>query len=130
MTTPDASSFQRRRQRTALAFLLLTAVAMMICLTQRASALRDLQISAAWGIHRANSPEPQPTLSAALSPCQLSAHSLLSALPLFFDALVLLPGLLALLAPLLMACRAPPVTGSAAPGPRRRIYLTHCVFRE
>ncbi|QCT19717.1 copper-binding protein [Jejubacter calystegiae] len=130
MTTLNPSSFQQRRQLKALAFLVLTGIAMMICLTQRAGVLRDLQITAAGVIHAAQIPEDKQPLPAALSPCQLSAHSLFSALPLLFDAIVLLPGLLALLLPVLMARRAPFPHGHEPPWPRRRIHLTNCVFRE
>lgn len=130
MTTLNSSSFQQRRQLKALAFLALTGIAMMICLTQRAGVLHCLQMTAAGVIHAAWNPEDKQPLPAALSPCQLSAHSLLSALPLLFDTIVLLPGLLALLLSALMVRRAPFPLDPDPPWPRRRIHLTNCVFRE
>lgn len=109
---------------------MLAGIAMMICLTQRAGALRDLQITAVRVIHIAGPHADKQPLSAALSPCQLSAHSLLSASPLFFDAIVPLPGLLALLLPAPLARRVQLVYDSFLLWPLRRIHLTNCVFRE
>ncbi|HHA1350435.1 TPA: hypothetical protein ACW0NO_000269 [Enterobacter ludwigii] len=122
----------RNRQLLGKWLLIITCVAMAICLVQRAVYLN----------HFLQGLDPQTTLIADApvqtndaepsgpSPCQLGAHSLLCAQPLFFDGA--LPAIIIFFALLQLftqgrACvpREQPVQ---APPPR--IHLKNCVFRE
>ena len=105
----------RNRQLLGKWLLIVTCLAMALCLVQRAVMLN----------HFLQGLEPQIALSADApsqsnagesgpSPCQLGAHSLLCAQPLFFD------GALPAFAPVEQPVQAPPP----------RIHLKNCVFRE
>ena len=121
----------RNRQLLGKWLLIITCLAMALCLVQRAVMLN----------HFLQGLEPPIALSAAApsqcnagesgpSPCQLGAHSMLCAQPLFFDgalpAIIIFFALLQLFtqglafAPLEQPVQAPPP----------RIHLKDCVFRE
>ena len=121
----------RNRQLLGKWLLIITCLAMALCLVQRAVMLNhflqglDPQISLS-----ADAPTQTSTEQSGPSPCQLGAHSLLCAQPLFFDgalpAIIIFFALLQLFtqgrafAPLEQPVQAPPP----------RIHLKNCVFRE
>ncbi|QBC02660.1 hypothetical protein [Enterobacter cloacae] len=122
----------RNRQLLGKWLLIVTCLAMALCLVQRAVYLNhflqglDPQTSqmADAPAHNSNTEQPGP------SPCQLGAHSLLCAQPLFFDgalpAIIIFFALLQLLTQgRVFVSREQPVQ---APPPR--IHLKNCVFRE
>lgn len=121
----------RNRQLLGKWLLIVTCLAMALCLVQRAVMLN----------HFLQGLEPQIALSADApsqsnagesgpSPCQLGAHSLLCAQPLFFDgalpAIIIFFALLQLFT--LGRAFAPVEQPVQAPPPR--IHLKNCVFRE
>lgn len=125
MMTTAGSAYTKNRQLKATLLLVIACCVMLICLTQRASILHQMQVKAAEiGLTTQSSGHEATTPS--LSPCELSAHSLLAAQPLHFDTIILWPGLLAVL--VTVNVRALP---DAIPRPpQRRIHLKNCVFRE
>jgi len=129
MMTPVNSQYDRNRQWKAIAFLALTCLVMMICLTQRASVLRDLQMTSTEVAFSAQS-GADTHASASLSPCQLSAHSLLSTQPVFFEQILLISGLLLLIVSLFVRVETSAPPDNTSVFTERRIYLKNCVFRE
>ena len=122
----------RNRQLLGKWLLIITCLAMALCLVQRAVMLNhflqglDPQTSQIADAPAQNSNTEQP----GPSPCQLGAHSLLCAQPLFFDgalpAIIIFFALLQLLTQgRVFVSREQPVQ---APPPR--IHLKNCVFRE
>ena len=119
----------RNRQRLAKGLLILTCLAMLICMVQRAVYLHHFFEQAANASQMLTTPAPDDA-SAGPSPCQLSASSLLCTQPVFFDgALVAVILFLALLQRLTeqrtFVFRDVPVRP-----PTLRIHLQNCVFRE
>lgn len=119
----------RNRQRLAKWFLILTCLAMLICMVQRAVYLHHFLQQAANPVQMLSVPAPDDA-SAGPSPCQLSASSLLCTQPVFFDgalpAVILFLALLQLLTqPRVFVFRDIPVRP-----PTLRIHIKHCVFRE
>jgi hypothetical protein len=114
--------------------LIITCLAMALCLVQRAVYLNhflqglEQQAQTSLTVDAAN--PAGDTESAGPSPCQLSAQSLLCAQPMFFDgalpAIILFFALLQLLTPLRTLVFRERVVQSPPP----RIHLKNCVFRE
>jgi hypothetical protein len=127
MTIRTGTTHQKNRQLKALMLLVVACCVMLICLTQRASVLQQMQVKAAAIVQVANG--GQEIAPDALSPCQLSAHSLLCAQPLHFDTL-LLPGLLMLLLAALVIVPVRIRPDAVPRPPLLRIHLKNCVFRE
>ncbi|WP_426448918.1 copper-binding protein [Siccibacter colletis] len=128
MTTRTGTNHQKNRQLKALMLLVVACCVMLICLTQRASVLQQMQVKAAAIVQVANG--GQEIAPDALSPCQLSAHSLLCAQPLHFDTVLLLPGLLMLLLAALVIVPVRIKPDAVPRPPLLRIHLKNCVFRE
>ena len=119
----------KNRQLKAVALLVVACFVMLICLTQRASVLHHMQVKAA-ALTLTVENGVQEHMPPALSPCELSAHSLLAAQPLHFDSILLLPGLLVLVLAVLIKISVLPVPVIHFRPPLLRIHLKNCVFRE
>lgn len=129
MTILKGPTHHKNRQLKALALLVVACFVMLICLTQRASILHHMQVkAAALSLTAENS--AQERVSPALSPCELSAHSLVTAQPLHFDTLLLLPALLVLVLAVLIKISVLPRPVIFFRPPLLRIHLKNCVFRE
>lgn len=128
MTIRTGTTHQKNRQLKALMLLVVACCVMLICLTQRASVLQQMQVKAAAIVQVANG--GQEIAPDALSPCQLSAHALLCAQPLHFDTVLLLPGLLLLLLAALVIVPVRIRPDAVPRPPLLRIHLKNCVFRE
>lgn len=118
-----------KRQRMAGWFLGLVCVVMLVCIAQRVAGLHALAL-VAQPAAIADGGDANASDEAPVSPCELSAKSLLAAPPVLFDGVVLaLALLLVLLAPrpLRRLRLAPP---PAASPPSLRVHLRLCVFRE
>jgi len=124
----------RNRQLLGKWFLIITCLAMAICLVQRAVYLNHFlqglgpQTQTALMVDApGQNSDAEP---AGPSPCQLGAHSLLCAQPLFFDGA--LPAIILFLAliPLLAQIRIRVFREQPIQAPPPRIHLKHCVFRE
>ncbi|PUX38291.1 copper-binding protein [Cronobacter turicensis] len=129
MITTAGSAYTRNRQLKAILLLVIACCVMLICLTQRASILHHMQVKAAALSLTTPNSGPEAT-TPSLSPCELSAHSLLAAQPLHFDTIILLPGLLVILLAILITLNVRALPDAIPRPPLRRIHLKNCVFRE
>ncbi|MCT4712233.1 copper resistance protein [Enterobacteriaceae bacterium H11S18] len=119
-----------KRKHLAKWFLVLACLVMVVCTAQRMAGLHALQMKAAANITLSQPDTSSVDDAAPVSPCELSAKSLLSAPPVLFEgALFALSLLLTLLIP------AQTTRSSVAPlrafsSPTLRVHLRFCVFRE
>lgn len=116
------------RQRKATGFLILACLVILICMAQRVASLHALpaqSVAASLSVAPPDSNE-----SAPLTPCEISAKTLLVVPPLLFDGAVPAPDILLAVLALLCALpfRFPPVRARRAP--LLRIHLINCNFRE
>ncbi|MDI3360721.1 copper resistance protein [Lelliottia sp. V89_10] len=112
------------RQRKAFLLVALACLVVLVCTTQRMAGLHALVMNA--------SPVAQQSVDgdAPVTPCELSAKSLLATPPIMFEgALFAITLVLAILAavPHRPVRRWPPRVISP---PRLRVHLRLCVFRE
>ncbi|WP_107759054.1 copper resistance protein [Dickeya sp. Secpp 1600] len=112
----------RNRQLVGNLFLALACLIMLTCLIQRVASLQLLLANPISATASAFAPSEDPP--AAITPCQLSAHSLLME-----HIIPLLPLLFAAVAPRVKIRLTFPVAHLFFP-PLLRIHLKHCVFRE
>ena len=119
-----------KRQRLGLWFLCLACIVVLVCSAQRVLNLHALQMGTAASVMLTQSDTPLQDDDAPVTPCELSAKSLLSIPPMLFDAALLSLGLLLLvLAPQRSVLRRffPPRVISS---PSLRVHLRFCVFQE
>jgi len=119
-----------KQQRLGLWFLCLACVVVLVCSAQRVLSLHALQMGTAASVMLIQPDTTPQDDEVAVTPCELSAKSLLSIPPMLFDAALLLFGLLLLLlAPQRASQRRffPPRVISS---PSLRVHLLFCVFRE
>lgn len=112
------------RQRKAFLLVALACLVVLVCTTQRMAGLHALVMNA--------SPVAQQSVDgdAPVTPCELSAKSLLATPPIMFEgALFAITLVLAVMAAVLHrpVRRWPPRVISP---PRLRVHLRLCVFRE
>ena len=109
--------------------LMMTCLAMAICLVQRAVYLHHFLEQASNPVQVFSSPAT-PEAELGPSPCQLGAHSLLCAQPLFFDGA--LPAIIIFFALLQLLTQGRALAPAEQPvqAPPPRIHLKNCVFRE
>lgn len=119
-----------KRQRMGWWFLCLACVVVMICTAQRMAGLHALQMETAATVVAVQSDAPSEEATSSVTPCELSAKSLLASPPVMFEgAIIVLCLLLALLAPLRVV-RLPFFPPRAISPPTLRVHLRFCVFRE
>lgn len=118
-----------KRQRMGWWFLCLACVVVMVCTAQRMAGLHALQM-ATTAIVATASPTSVTEEASPVTPCELSAKSLLAAPPVMFEGAILaLCILLALLTPF-RSVRLPFFPQRVISPPRLRVHLRFCVFRE
>lgn len=118
-----------KRQRMRWWFLCLACVVVMVCTAQRMAGLHALQMNTATTSVIA-SVQTDADEASPVTPCELSAKSLLTAPPVLFEGAILaLCLLLSLLAPV-RAFRLPFFPPRAISPPTLRVHLRFCVFRE
>ncbi|EAX4621647.1 copper resistance protein [Salmonella enterica subsp. arizonae] len=118
-----------KQQRMGWWFLCLACVVVMVCTAQRMAGLHALQMQAT-ASSAVVSAHPSTDDASPVTPCELSAKSLLAAPPVLFEGAILaLCLLLSLLAPVRVMCLpfSPP---RAISPPTLRVHLRFCVFRE
>lgn len=118
-----------KQQRMGWWFLCLACVVVMVCTAQRMAGLHALQMQATASAAVVSAPSSTDDGS-PVTPCELSAKSLLAAPPVLFEGAILaLCLLLSLLAPVrvMRLPFSPPRTISP---PTLRVHLRFCVFRE
>lgn len=118
-----------KRQRMGWLFLCLACVVVMVCTAQRMAGLHALQMDTAVTSVVASA-QVQTDETSPVTPCELSAKSLLAAPAVLFEgAILVLCLLLSLLAPV-RAFRLPFFPPRAISPPTLRVHLRFCVFRE
>ncbi|HBR1669791.1 TPA: copper resistance protein [Klebsiella quasipneumoniae] len=117
-----------KRQRKAILFVLLACLVVLVCTAQRMAGMHALVMNLA-----ADSPSLQQTqdkADAPVTPCELSAKSLMAVPPMLFEgallAITLLLAVLAAITPRIERQWPPRVISP----PRLRVHLRLCVFRE
>ncbi|ENL8729541.1 copper resistance protein [Citrobacter amalonaticus] len=120
-----------KRQRMGWWFLCLACVVVMVCTAQRMAGLHALQMeTTAIAATATASPTSVTEEASPVTPCELSAKSLLAAPPVVFEGAILaLCLLLALLTPF-RTVRLPFFPQRVISPPRLRVHLRFCVFRE
>ncbi|MEV9559275.1 copper resistance protein [Klebsiella pneumoniae] len=117
-----------KRQRKAILFVLLACLVVLTCTAQRMAGMHALVMNLT-----ADSPslqQNQDQAEAPVTPCELSAKSLMAVPPMLFEgALLAITLLLAVLAaiPPRIERQCPPRVISS---PRLRVHLRLCIFRE
>ncbi|MHI42423.1 copper resistance protein [Salmonella enterica] len=118
-----------KQQRMGWWFLCLACVVVMVCTAQRMAGLHALQMQATASAAVVSAPSSTDDGS-PVTPCELSAKSLLAAPPVLFEGAILaLCLLLSLLAPV-RVMRLPFSPSRAISPPTLRVHLRFCVFRE
>ena len=102
-------------------FLCLACVVVMVCTAQRMAGLHALQMDTV-ATSVVVSAQAQTDEASSVTPCELSAKSLLAAPPVLFEGAILVLCLLLSLLPFF-----PP---RAISPPTLRVHLRFCVFRE
>ncbi|ECZ6304778.1 copper resistance protein [Salmonella enterica] len=118
-----------KQQRMGWWFLCLACVVVMVCTAQRMAGLHALQMQATASATVVSAPSSTDDGS-PVTPCELSAKSLLAAPPVLFEGAILA---LCLLLSLLAPVRVMPLPFSpprAISPPTLRVHLRFCVFRE
>lgn len=116
-----------RQQRKALLLVMLACLVVLVCTAQRMAGLHALLMDAQAVTQTAS---PQADADAPVTPCELSAKSLLAAPPVLFEgalfAVALLMAVLAVVPQRVERVWPPRVISP----PRLRVHLRLCVFRE
>ncbi|CAM3519078.1 copper resistance protein [Klebsiella variicola] len=117
-----------KRQRKAILFVLLACLVVLTCTAQRMAGMHTLVMNLT-----ADSPslqQHQDKADAPVTPCELSAKSLMAVPPMLFEgallAIALLLAVLAAIPPRIERIWPPRVISP----PRLRVHLRLCVFRE
>lgn len=118
-----------KQQRMGWWFLCLACVVVMVCTAQRMAGLHALQMQAMATSEVVNA-YPSTDDASPVTPCELSAKSLLATPPVLFEGAILaLCLLLSLLAPV-RVMRLPFSPPRVISPPTLRVHLRFCVFRE
>ncbi|RWR00607.1 copper resistance protein [[Pantoea] beijingensis] len=117
-----------KRRRIAKWFLTLACLVILVCMAQRVASLHALQMKLSENATLAA--DKSDNSGAPVTPCELSAKSLLAAAPLIFETAFFGLGLLLAVLALIRAIplHFPPTHEFSSPV--LRIHLRNCVFRE
>lgn len=119
-----------KRKQLAKWFLVLACLVVVVCTAQRMAGLHALQMKAATALSLSQNSAPDADDASPVTPCELSAKSLLAAPPVLFEgALFAVSLLLALLIPS-RTMRSPATPVREFSSPTLRVHLRFCVFRE
>ncbi|MCS3433540.1 copper resistance protein [Klebsiella sp. BIGb0407] len=119
-----------KQQRLGLWFLCLACVVVLVCSAQRVLSLHALQMGTVASVVLTQPDSILPDEDVAVTPCELSAKSLLSMPPMLFDAVLLTLGLLLLLLAPERSCQRRYFPPRVISSPSLRVHLRFCVFRE
>ena len=117
-----------KRQRKAILFVLLACLVVLTCTAQRMAGMHALVMNLTADSQSLQ--QNQDQAEAPVTPCELSAKSLMAVPPMLFEgallAITLLLAVLAAIPPRIERQWPPSVISS----PRLRVHLRLCVFRE
>ena len=119
-----------KRKHFAKWFLLLACLVVLVCTAQRMAGLHALQMKDAQSVMLSQSSNSEIEDSASVTPCELSAKSLLATPPVLFEAAFFVFSLLLVLIAPLQAERSSVSPARAFSSPTLRVHLRFCVFRE
>ncbi|WMY76095.1 copper resistance protein [Buttiauxella selenatireducens] len=119
-----------KQQQIAKWFLFLACLVVLVCTAQRMAGMHALQMKAAQSVMLTQNSVSDADEASAVTPCELSAKSLLASPPVLFEAALFIFSLIVtLLAPLLSRSSSlVPVREFSSP--TLRVHLRFCVFRE
>jgi hypothetical protein len=116
-----------KRQRKAILFVLLACLVVLTCTAQRMAGMHALVMNLTADSQSLQ--QNQDQAEAPVTPCELSAKSLMAVPPMLFEGALLAITLpLAVLAAI--AAYRTPVASRVISSPRLRVHLRLCVFRE
>lgn len=118
-----------KRQRMGWWFFCLACVVVMVCTAQRMAGLHALQMETI-AITTAQSSAPEADDVSHITPCELSAKSLLASPPVVFEGAILALCLLLTVFTPFRTVRLPFSPQRVISPPRLRVHLRFCVFRE
>ncbi|EAZ2929397.1 copper resistance protein [Salmonella enterica] len=118
-----------KQQRMGWWFLCLVCVVVMVCTAQRMAGLHALQMQATTSSTLVSA-HPSTDDASPVTPCELSAKSLLVAPPVLFEGAILALCLLFSLLAAVRVMRLPFSPPRAISPPTLRVHLRFCVFRE
>ncbi|WP_300002492.1 copper resistance protein [uncultured Cedecea sp.] len=119
-----------KQQRLGLWFLCLACVVVLVCSAQRVLSLHALQTGTSVSVMLTQPDTPSQDDDTAVTPCELSAKSLLSMPPMLFDSALLTLGLLLLLLAPRRSCQRRFFPPRVISSPSLRVHLRFCVFQE
>lgn len=118
-----------KQQRMGWWFLCLACVVVMVCTAQRMAGLHALQMQAT-ATSEVVSAYPSTDDASPVTPCELSAKSLLATPPVLFEGAILALCLLLSLLASVRVMRLPFSPPRVISPPTLRVHLRFCVFRE
>ncbi|MEX0528462.1 copper resistance protein [Raoultella terrigena] len=113
-----------KRQRKAILLVVLACLVVLVCTAQRMAGLHALVMNAAAVTQSAQ--QGSDSAEAPVTPCELSAKSLLASPPVLFEGALFVFALLLTVPPRIERLWPPRVISP----PRLRVHLRLCVFRE
>lgn len=111
-------------------FLFLACLVVLVCTAQRMAGMHALQMKVAESMVLAQGSTTDAEQASPVSPCELSAKSLLAAPPVLFEAALFVFSLLLSLLTLVLAKLSSIAPIRAFSSPTLRVHLRFCVFRE
>ncbi len=119
-----------KRKHLAKWFLFLACLVVLVCTAQRMAGFHALQMNSVSTHAAVQSSSAEVDDASPVTPCELSAKSLLAAPPVLFEGVLFAFALLlTLLAPVLTT-RSSITPVRAFSSPTLRVHLRFCVFRE
>lgn len=117
-----------KRQRKAILLVALACLVVLVCTAQRMASLHAVMLNTTAVTTLTSTPDAQT--DAPVTPCELSAKSLLATPPVLFEGALFAIALLMAVLAALPACRERPRPPRVISSPRLRVHLRLCVFRE
>lgn len=119
-----------KRLQLAKWFLFLACLVVLVCTAQRMAGMHALQMKAVSDITLSQTSANEADNASAVTPCELSAKSLLASPPVLFEGAIFALGLLLMLFAPQRETRSPGSPIKAFSSPTLKVHLRFCVFRE
>lgn len=118
-----------KRQQRAILLVALACLVVLVCTAQRMASLHALMMNATAVTQTLNQTQ-NAEADAPVTPCELSAKSLLASPPVLFEGALFAVALLMAILAALPVCRERIWPPRVISSPRLRVHLRLCVFRE